>query len=334
MLYELLGAKKTVSVIGMCKNAGKTTVLNSLIGECEEHGEALGLTSIGRDGERSDLVTNTKKPEIFVLGGAVIATAEGLLKEGDVSREILAATGIPTPMGEIIIVRARSSGFVQLGGASINSQQRAVRDMLFSFGCTRVLIDGAISRKTLGDPSLADGVILSSGASYDPDIRLTVSDTAYYARVFGLGVFDGAKPGGGRFTLVRGGESFSSDTLRELAPELKKGADALLLRGAVTDNSAKELVSYGKLLKDTLLVAEDASKLLLKQAEYERLARITRGFAVEHGTHLLAVTVNPFSAYGLHYDKKDFFDRVNDALKAAGVGCPVIDVRYAFDETA
>ena len=47
MLYELIEGTKTLSVIGMCKNAGKTTVLNSLIGECEEHGDVLGLTSSG-----------------------------------------------------------------------------------------------------------------------------------------------------------------------------------------------------------------------------------------------------------------------------------------------
>ncbi len=329
MLYELLGAKKTVSVIGMCKNAGKTTVLNSLIRECEERGERLGLTSIGRDGERSDLVTNTKKPEIFVREGAVIATAEGLLREGDISREILEATGIPTPMGEIVVVRAKSAGYVQLGGASMTSQQRGIRDLLYSYGCTRVFIDGAISRKTLGDPSLADGVILSSGASYDPDIRTTVSDTAYYARIFGLAVYKGTGPGAERFTLVRDGERFTADSLKELVPELRKGADALIMRGAVTDSAAKELVSYGKLLKNTVLAAEDASKLLLRQTEYERLLRAAKGFEVLRGTHLLAVTVNPFSAYGLHYDKNDFFDRVNGALLGAGVYCPVIDVRYA-----
>lgn len=44
--------------------------------------ESIALTSIGRDGERSDLVTNTKKPEIFVYDGTIIATAEKLLFAG------------------------------------------------------------------------------------------------------------------------------------------------------------------------------------------------------------------------------------------------------------
>ena len=327
MLCELLGDLRTISVIGMCKNAGKTTVLNSLIAECEAQGEILGLTSIGRDGERSDLVTNTKKPEIFVREGAVIATAEGLLGEGDISREILAATGIPSPMGEITVVRARSSGYVQLGGASMTLQQRGIRDLLLGFGCTRVFIDGAISRKTLGDPALADGVILASGASYDPDIRVTVADTAYFARLFGLPVYRGPAPGGARYTLVRGGERYSREDLNELIPELKKGADALIMLGAVTDSTAKELINSAKLLKDARLVAEDASKLLLKSNGFEKLSRFTRGFEVMRGTKLLAVTVNPFSAYGMHYDREEFFEGVRSAL--CGSGVPVIDVRYA-----
>lgn len=46
--------------------------------------ESIALTSIGRDGERSDLVTNTKKPEIFVYDGTIIATAEKLLLRAEI----------------------------------------------------------------------------------------------------------------------------------------------------------------------------------------------------------------------------------------------------------
>ncbi|MBO4563177.1 MAG: hypothetical protein J5772_06160 [Clostridia bacterium] len=327
MIYELIGGVKTLSVIGMCKNAGKTTVLNSIISECESRGEILGLTSIGRDGERSDLVTNTKKPEIFVREGAVIATAEGLLKEGDISREILMATGLPTPMGEIVIVRARSAGYVQLGGASITEHQKLLRDRLFSFGCTRVLIDGAISRKSLGTPALADGVILSSGASYDADVRTTAEDTAFIARLFSLPVSKGTEALSARYTAISGGEAHSADSLRELLPVLKSGAEKLVMRGAVTDNSVKELLNIGKLLNGTILVAEDASRLLFRASGFEKLMRFTGGFEVLKGTRLIAVTVNPFSAYGNHYDGNDFKERVASALERAGVTAPVMDVK-------
>ncbi|MBR3381932.1 MAG: hypothetical protein IKG85_02690 [Clostridia bacterium] len=328
MLYPYISGVRTLSVIGMCKNAGKTTVLNSLISECEARGEILGLTSIGRDGERSDLVTNTKKPEIFVRAGAIVATAEDLLREGDISMEILDSTGVPTPMGEIIIVRATASGFVQIGGASITAHQRLIRDKLFAFGCDRVFIDGAISRKSLGNPSLADASILSSGASYDPSVARTAEDTAYYARLFSLPQV-GMEPTCLRFTAESEGERFGSDELDGLAKVIRSGASKLMLRGAVTDSTAKALLAYGKLLGNTTLIAEDASRLLLKPDSFEKLLRFTKGFGVLKGTRLAAVTVNPFSAYGLHYDKNEFKERVESALQAAGLDIPVFDVKDA-----
>ena len=139
MLYELIKPYSSVSLIGMCKNAGKTTVLNRLIKDCRRMDESIALTSIGRDGERSDLVTNTKTPEINVYDGTIIATAEKLLfaggnlsdsgydalkngKNSGISREILDTTGMPTPMGEVIILRACSDGFIQLAGPSMTAQ--------------------------------------------------------------------------------------------------------------------------------------------------------------------------------------------------------------------
>ena len=326
MLYDLLSGIRTLSVIGMCKNAGKTTVLNSLISECGEAGELIGLTSIGRDGERSDLVTNTKKPEIFVREGTLIATAEKLLKLGDISLEVLETTGLPTPMGEIVIVRARSAGFVQLGGASITEHQKTLRDSLLGFGAQRVMIDGAISRKSLGTPALCDGVILSSGASYDADMRVTADDTAYFARLFSLPGYDGPAADK-RFTAVRDGVCHGSDELNELLPVLKEGAEALVIRGAVTDSTAAALTNIGKLLKNTLIAAEDSSRLLMKRSAFEKLQRFTSGTAVMKTTKLIAVTVNPFSAYGTHYDKNEFREAVESRLSQAGLNVPVTDVK-------
>ena len=50
MLKEYIQGVRSLSIIGMCKNAGKTTVLNKLIAELNESRARLGLTSIGRDG--------------------------------------------------------------------------------------------------------------------------------------------------------------------------------------------------------------------------------------------------------------------------------------------
>lgn len=63
--YKFIENYKRISIIGMEKNVGKTTLLNKLIADIGKT-KKLGLTSIGRDGEDIDVVTNTDKPRIYV----------------------------------------------------------------------------------------------------------------------------------------------------------------------------------------------------------------------------------------------------------------------------
>ena len=129
-LEKALAGAKTMSIVGMCKNAGKTTVLNWILQNTGRE-RVLGLTSIGRDGESTDVVTGTEKPSIFVPEGTLIATAKDMLRLGDVTKEIMATTGIPTPLGEVVVMRARSDGYVQIAGPSITTQLKAVSDLFF-----------------------------------------------------------------------------------------------------------------------------------------------------------------------------------------------------------
>ena len=93
-LIRRLNETKTMSIVGMCKNAGKTTMLNWLLTGGHLRG-TLGLTSIGRDGESTDVVTGTEKPGIFVREGTLIATAKDMLRLGDTTLEIMETTSSP-----------------------------------------------------------------------------------------------------------------------------------------------------------------------------------------------------------------------------------------------
>ena len=71
LLSELSTRYKTISIVGMAKNAGKTTALNYLIEEAEDESIRLGITSTGRDGETTDLVTNTDKPRVYLYENTI-----------------------------------------------------------------------------------------------------------------------------------------------------------------------------------------------------------------------------------------------------------------------
>jgi hypothetical protein len=105
-----------VSIIGLSKNVSKTTTLNYLIKNLKEY--QLGLTSIGRDGEKYDVITQLPKPRIFIKKGTILATARQSFEASEVEMELLKTTQYNTPLGEVLILKALNDGFVELAGPS------------------------------------------------------------------------------------------------------------------------------------------------------------------------------------------------------------------------
>ncbi len=283
---------KTVSVIGLVKNAGKTTTLNALLDEIYADGtlRCPALTSIGRDGESTDVVTGTYKPGIELREGTLVATASELLRLGDFTREILASTGVSTPMGEVYIVRARSGGAVQLGGPSMTGQLKALKKDFFALGADCVLIDGAAGRRSLGAASVADGAVLCSGAGLDRSMERVAEETAFVANLMRLPLYEGE-------------------------------ADAIELSGAVTDSVLAALLQRGRELAGKTVVTDDASKLLFSAANYAKLTRLGARMTLRERTRLLAVAVNPVAVRGWRFDGAAFRRAVQDRLDV-----PVINV--------
>ncbi len=301
-LQNRIGAFRTLSIVGMCKNAGKTTVLNRLLSL--SGGRVLGLTSIGRDGESTDVVTGTEKPGIFVPEGTLIATAKDLLKLSDITQEIVETTGIPTPLGEVVLVRARSAGYVQLGGPSITAQLRTVSDRFFSLGAQQVIVDGALGRKSLGARTLAESVILCTGASYDMRMEKVVRDTANVFRVMRL----------------KKAETVPEESDLPLSELLKSQGEALIT-GALTDSAVVPLLKSG-VMRNVRLVVKDPSKVLVTPDTLEKLAIRSVALETVEAAEVLCVTVNPVSAYGWKFDPDAF-----KAAMAAAVDVPVINVK-------
>ena len=66
-LSQLIRPYRSISIIGMCKNAGKTTVLNQIIKEVNGSGRVLALTAIGKD-----LIIATARGGLFAARGLEI----------------------------------------------------------------------------------------------------------------------------------------------------------------------------------------------------------------------------------------------------------------------
>ena len=332
-LGRLIADTRSLSLAGMCKNAGKTTVFNRMIRELNYTEMVLGLTSIGRDGEATDIVTGTHKPGIFVQEGTIIGTAAGLLQYCDITKEIVGKSGIQTPMGEVILIRARSDGFVQLAGPSMNNQLIELSRQFKELGVDKVMIDGAISRKSLCSTKVAETVILSTGASLHKSMDLVIRETQYVASILDLPAQDLPlheellNPDPMKMNVVQ-----LYDTDKEVI-QLHPSDQGVLqlheilrhksyhhwnycyLTGALTDARLKPLLMSNLNLKGRQIVVEDSSKILLSRDCYDKMRKKGCSLAVSEETKLLGITINPFSAYGHHFQKDEFLDKMQCAVR-------------------
>jgi molybdopterin-guanine dinucleotide biosynthesis protein len=313
-MIELVKPYKTIAIIGMDKNVGKTTTLNALITRFSTD-TRLGLTSIGRDGESVDRVRHHSKPKIYVKAGTIIASAKQCLVESDITKQILETTGMNTPLGEIILVRALSDGYVQIAGPSFNQQLKQVVDKLKSYGVDHVLIDGALGRKGLADASIADAIILATGAAYTHKLEKLIRDTVHVNQLFGLKQVEQvdyfrkliqAAP----ISIVDQQGNVQLLTVKtalmtaELLEQVPKATKYLIVRGAITNPLLKGLIDKRKIYPSLTLVIENGTKCLCDERTYAQFLKSGFVLKVVEPLNLIAITVNPTSPDGLMIDEE------------------------------
>lgn len=327
ILAPLVGDASPVTVIGLCKNAGKTTTMRRLMAELDD--ECLGLTSVGRDGETTDLVTGTEKPDLYIKKGDLFATGRGMMRLCDGTLEVAALTGVMTPVGEVVVFRALSDGFVQLAGPSAAGQLPPLCDCFAALGANRVIIDGAAGRKSLAGTGTAGTALLCTGASLDRDMEQVVAETAHICHLFSCrhpdnralcGALDACQA---RFALFTpDGEPLELPTNETGSPrwgKLPREHCVLWAAGGITDPLLKTLARRGAPLT---LAVEDPTHVLAKRAAMELFLRSGSRLVVRRELTIAAVGANPWSAYGWHFNAERFMAALREAISL-----PVVNVK-------
>lgn len=324
---------KTISITGLEKNVGKTTTLNQIIKEARGI-YVLGLTSIGRDGETVDRVTATEKPKIYVYQGTVIATAHACLKNSDITREILETTGINTPMGEIVVIRALSDGYVEVAGPSMNKELEEVIVRMEKYQAQKIFVDGALSRKSLASPGVAQATIIATGAAVTANMHRLILDTVHTYNLLSIDKVDDefneiAENYDEKILIIDGENKVTALevlTSLELNQEILSKIDAktryLLLRGAVTDKIVDSLIRHMSSSNDLTLVVEDGTKIFIKEDTFKKLNAKKIRLRALKTINVVAITVNPTSPRGDRLDSSKIIDGIKSYIAV-----PVYDVK-------
>jgi len=322
---------KSVSIVGMAKNTGKTTCLNYVLNRLSVENRKVALTSIGVDGEERDVLYNTLKPRILLQKGNLFITSEKHFEERELEAKVITVSHRTTALGRLVTAEALSGGKVILSGPSDTLWLQECIDLLLRLGADITLIDGALSRMSLASPAITDAMILCTGAACSFQMERLVKKVKYLCEMINL--------------------PSAAENLAQTCREAKEGVWALsetgmladklttslfvhhkpiaewtsrykvfFINGVLTDNFLK-MLNVETDLSGIHLIVRDFSKIFVNPATYSRFVRKGGRITVLQQAKLLAVCTNPTSPEGYHYEAETLRSEVEKEL-----GLPVYDI--------
>ena len=295
-----------IGIVGLAKNTGKTTTLNYILEHIKD--KEIGLTSIGLDGESFDQITYLPKPKVHVCHGMVIATAKDALKQVNFKYELLEETNLKTALGVVWIVKILSTGYIILAGPTTNKDLDILIGKLKKH-VHQIFIDGAFNRKTFASIDAMDAIIIATGAALSKDMNETIKKTKQVVLSFDLPIEKSyiEKPYQMAILLSNDKKLIKEKNMDAILP-YHKHIEGLEIKGALTTKMIEFMVKNR--IKNFKLIIEDPTKLMLDIKQYEHLKQLNIKLCVLKQIPIIALTINPFSPSGYHYDKNLFYQEI------------------------
>lgn len=323
---------RSLSIVGLEKNTGKTVCLNYLLRRLDEMQVSTAVTSIGVDGEQVDSVFATAKPEIRLYEGMQFVTSERHYLLRQLVSRILAVDERRTALGRLLTAEVVVPGKILLSGAATTAVLRQQISQARNRGVHLTVVDGALSRLSLASPTVTDAMILATGAAVSPNLKILVSKTRF---VFNLIKIPEAEDciKENLQSIESGLWAVDSDGLPHdlgiasvfLLDKHEEGlfryGNTLFASGAVSDRLLKYLASRQN-IKDITLIARDFTKLFITPEVYAEYTRRGGRIQVLQRSNLVAICFNPTSPQGYRLNSQEACRVLSDTLET-----PVYDVK-------
>ncbi len=311
-----------LAMIGLAKNAGKTTATNHLLAALLQEGHyaprELALTSLGLDGEAIDAMTGLPKPRYVPNAGVLVATALDLLRQAEregARVEYLRNLPGRTALGPVALARILRPGRVVIAGPTLLRDLRSALDEAQELGARLGIIDGAINRTGAAAPAVSDACIVCTGASVaaTPELvarrtvdvlrRLAVPRSSWadayrkHASRARISLFIPDNPEQTPTSSPETGRiPEPGNEARWIARQAgENGRAVFFLHGALTEELSRALLAQRDGYNDAELVVEDGTKIFCHTTVLQRLAERGLNVRVAAPIRLLALTINPYT---------------------------------------
>jgi len=333
MINEIL-KYKSLAVVGMEKNTGKTETLNYILSQLANCGKSVAVTSIGVDGETVDSVTRTAKPEITIYEGMIFVTSEKHYNTRTFTSEILDISSEHTSLGRLVTAQAKTTGKVLLSGPANTALLQKTIENNCKFGVDITIIDGALSRLSPASPSITEAMFLATGAAYSANIAQLVKKTKFTCSLISLALADNTTRNTlrnidkGLWTIDKHGvlhdlkieSAFMLEQAKPASIEILNRSTTLFAAGVISDKLLDFLRLKCKINKFRL-IATDFTKFFVSTEAYNLFIKKGGNIQVLHKPKLIAVTVNPISPHGYILDTKILQQTLQE-----NIDVPVYDV--------
>ena len=320
---------RSLSIVGLEKNTGKTVCLNYILRRLNELGIHVGVTSIGVDGEQVDSVFATAKPEITLYEGTHFITSEKHYLMRQALSKLVAVDSQRTALGPLVTAEVLIRGKVLLSGAATTGILRDQIKQLNGVGHSLTIVDGALSRLSLASPTVTDAMILATGAAVSANIKQLIAKTRHLYNLIRLDEVDESLRKhllpikSGIWAVDDEGEAHdlgiaSVFLIDQSEGDILRFGRTLFASGAVSDRLLKILNTKGK---EITLIARDFTKLFITPEVYNEYLRKGNRLLVLQQSRLIAITLNPTSPQGFLLDSHSTCQALSDALQT-----PVYDV--------
>lgn len=323
---------KSLSIVGMEKNTGKTECLNYVLGRLKDAGKQLAITSIGIDGESVDQVTLTQKPEIELYENIIFITSEKHYRERRLTAEVLNISERRTALGRLVTARALSAGKVILSGPTDTSWLKSNIQQMANYDVDLTIVDGALSRKSLGSPAITECMILNTGAAVSSHLPTLVKNTQFIHQLIQIPTYE--SPSASLLMGIDQGLWAIDDAhhihdlaipsvflLEQHKHQIFTHGHTIFAPGAVGDKLL-DFLRVQKQCNKIVLVVKDYTRLFVSKAAYLAFLKKGGSIRVLLKTKLIAVCVNPTAPTGFTFNSEELCREMS-----AELGIPVYDVR-------
>ena len=313
----------SLSIVGLQKNTGKTECLKYVLERLPLQSKNVAVTSIGIDGETTDQVTRTQKPEIVLREGMYFGTSEAHYRQRRLVSELIDVSDESTSLGRVVTARALTQGKILLSGPSSTlGLKRWMRDTR-RHGIDLAIIDGALSRLSLASPAVSESMILATGAAYSINMSQLVQRTAFVVDLINIGITSERNIGlldpleNGLWWIDTDGQLHEMEAVTSLSQQVQfhgmERCATIYVAGALVD-SFLEKVRKNKALRQVELVVRDFTRVFVSPQQLKMFEKAVCRLKVLHKSHLVSVTVNPTSPTGYVLDSETLCDRLSQAI--------------------